>query len=405
MKPATSGPFAGLYPVDSDAHFSEPYDLWTKRAPAKYREAVPQVREGSDGKLSWFLNGERLFMAGGASFVNREGEKEAFFQFDITTGKSWEEIHAASYDAKARVGLMDDLGIWAQIVYPNTLGFAASALVQSLDRGLARTCVEIYNDAIAEWSAESGGRLFPQALLPFWSIDDSVAEAKRVRELGLTGVTMAGEPHLGGLPDLGQPDWEPLYEVLSDLALPINIHVGAANTVEKSHAVAWPSLEARATKPVNSVQMELANSKFISNLVVSDVLLKYPNLKWVSVESGIGWIPYVLERIDYEYREEFPGLAIPDRPTAREMFKRNIYGCFWFEYAGPHYLLEYLGADNVLWETDFPHPTCLHPSPVERSAEELKDLDPVVVRKIMQDNAVGLYGLELPALTPDRSSV
>src|SRR3954447_24796078 len=138
MKPATSGPFAGLYPVDADSHFSEPYDLWTKRAPAKYAEAVPQVHEGPDGKLSWFLDGKRLFMAGGASFVNREGDKEAFFHFDITVGKSWEDIHLASYDAKARVELMDELGIWAQVVYPNTLGFAASALVQSLDRDLAR---------------------------------------------------------------------------------------------------------------------------------------------------------------------------------------------------------------------------------------------------------------------------
>jgi predicted TIM-barrel fold metal-dependent hydrolase len=142
--------------------------------------------------------------------------------------------------------------------------------------------------------------------------------------------------------------------------------------------------------------MELANSRFISNLVVSDVLLKWPKLKWVSVESGIGWIPYVLERVDYEYREEFPDLPVPDRPSAREMFRRHIYGCFWFEYAGPHYLVEYLGADNVMWETDFPHPTCLHPSPVERSAEILGDLDPVILRKIMQDNAVGLYKLPLP---------
>jgi len=382
--------------VDSDSHFSEPYDLWTSRAPAKYRDDVPQVKTGPDGKLSWFLGDQRLFMAGGASFVNREGDKEAFFQFDITTGKSWDEIHEASYDARARVRLMDELGIWAQIVYPNTLGFAAGALVQSLDRGLAYECVKIYNDAIAEWQAESDGRLFPQALVPFWNIEDAVKETQRIKEMGLTGVTMAGEPHQGGLPDLGQPAWDPFYEVVSELELPINIHVGSTNNTSASHSVAWPSLEARASKPVNSVQMELANSRFISNLVVSDVLIKWPKLKWVSVESGIGWIPYVLERIDYEYREQFPGLAVPDRPTAFEMFRKHIYGCFWFEFAGPNLLVDYLGPDNVMWETDFPHPTCLHPSPVERTAEQLRDVDPDVVRKIMQDNAVNLYKLPVP---------
>jgi predicted TIM-barrel fold metal-dependent hydrolase len=234
------------------------------------------------------------------------------------------------------------------------------------------------------------------AVLPFWDIKASVAEVERIHGMGLRGITMAGNPHLGGLPDLGQPEWEPLYEVLSHYKMPINIHVGStSSTSANDHKVAWPSLEQRAVKPVNSVQMELNNSRFISNLVVSDILLKYPDLKWVSVESGIGWIPYVLERIDYEYREEFPGLGVPDKPSALEMFRKGIYGCFWFEHAGPVLLLDYLGPDNVLWETDFPHPTCLYPSPVERSAQALRDVKRESIRKIMQDNAVRLYNLPL----------
>jgi predicted TIM-barrel fold metal-dependent hydrolase len=147
------------------------------------------------------------------------------------------------------------------------------------------------------------------------------------------------------------------------------------------------------------VQIELNNSKFISNLCVSDVILRYPNLKWVSVESGMGWIPYVLERIDYEYRETFPDLPPVTKPSALEMFRRGIYGTFWFEHAGPHRLLDYLGADNIMWETDFPHPTCLYPSPVERSAKALAGVDPTSIRKIMQDNAAKLYNIPLPTDT------
>ncbi|ONH27986.1 amidohydrolase family protein [Pseudofrankia asymbiotica] len=390
------GPFAGLKLVDSDSHYSEPYDLWTSRAPAKYRDIVPQVRTGPDGKLRWWLGERPLYMAGGGSFVDRSGQKRPMHRIDITQGMSWDEIHVASYDAKARLEILDKMGIWAQIVYPNTMGFAAYALIQDLDRDTSTAVVSIFNDAIAEWQAEGEGRLFPMAVLPFWDIQASVAEAQRVKRMGLRGITMAGNPHVGGLPDLGQPDWEPLYEALTDLGLPINIHVGSTNTTsEDNFKTAWPSLEKRAIKPVNSVQMELNNSKFISNLVVSDVLLKYPDLKWVSVESGIGWIPYVLERIDYEYREQFPGDPEPTRPPAFEMFRKSIYGTFWFEHAGPTMLLDYLGADNVMWETDFPHPTCLYPSPVERSAVAMKDVDPASVRKIMQDNAVKLYNLPL----------
>lgn len=388
---------ADLRIIDADSHFSEPYDLWTSRAPTRYRDQVPQVRADDTGRLRWFLGDSVLFNAGGASFVNRAGEKVPLTSVDITSGIHWEDIHEASYDAKARLAIMDEMGIWAQVVYPNTLGFAAGALVQQLDRDLSAAIVAMYNDAVAEWQAEGAGRLFPQALLPFWDIPAAVREAERVKGLGLTGVTMAGEPQLGGLPDLGQPEWDPLYETLTGLGLPIDIHVGATNIQVDHDEVGWASLEKRARKPVKSVQMELANSRFMSNLVLSDVLLRWPDLRWVSVESGIGWIPYVLERVDYEYREQFPGLGEPARPPAHEMFRRNIYACFWFEQAGPLRLLDDIGADNVMWESDFPHPTCLYPSPVSRTLEVLRDVDPAIVRKLMQDNAAQLYGIPLPS--------
>jgi predicted TIM-barrel fold metal-dependent hydrolase len=212
---------------------------------------------------------------------------------------------------------------------------------------------------------------------------------------------MAGEGHKAGLPDLGQRDWDPFYEVISHYKLPINIHiaagvdsagVGAAANWTKT---AWPSLAERAHKPINSVQMELANSRFVSNLVLSDLAFRWPDVKWVSVESGIGWLPYVFERVDYEYLEEFPSDPPPQRPTAREMFQKNCYATFWFETAGPLRLLDIIGVDNVMWETDFPHPTCLHPDAVRRSAEALAGLGAEALRRIVQDNAAELYQIDL----------
>jgi uncharacterized protein len=394
-----TGPFAGLHVVDSDTHFSEPYDLWTKRAPAKYRDEVPQVRDNpATGGLSWFLGNEVMLPAGGGSFVSRAGAKVQMLTPDITVGMKWEDIHEASYDADARVEIMDKLGVWVQIMYPNTMGFGAGRLVQAVDRELGRTVVSIYNDAVAEFQEQSGGRIFPMAVIPFWDIEGSVAEVKRIKALGLKGITTAGNPHLGGLPDLGESHWNPLWEALVEADLPVNIHILSSNYDARALATAaWPSLETRAKKPVNCVQMELSNSTFISNILLSDLLVNYPQLKFVSVESGVGWIPYVLERIDYEYFESFEGVALPDRPSAREMFRNNVYCTFWFEYAGPTFLLDYLGVDNVMWSSDFPHPTCLYPSPIERTAESLKHLPAESVRRIMQDNAVELYKLDLPA--------
>src|SRR5258708_31520045 len=104
-----------------------------------------------------------------------------------------DEVHPASNQAGPRLEILDEMGIYAQIVYPNVMGFAAPAMVQGLDRELSYKITAIYNDAMAEWQEEGGRRLLPQAVLPFWSIEDSVKEAVRVKELGLTGVPMAGE--------------------------------------------------------------------------------------------------------------------------------------------------------------------------------------------------------------------
>jgi uncharacterized protein len=400
-KPRESGPFAGLKLIDADSHLTEAEDLWTSRAPEKFAERVPQTRTDSDGKSYWFVDGDkRLSRNNSIAFVNKAGEKVPYYGANMDLagdqiGAAKEDIHRAAVEAKPRVELLDEMGIYAQIVYPNIMGFAAPALVQGVEPELSYVICRIFNDAMREWQAEGSERLLPQAMLPFWDIEESIAEAKRAKDIGLTGVLMAGEPHLGGLPDLGTEHWRPLYEVLEDLELPINIHIGARNWKGEQGGAAWPSLPERAAKPVRSIQTELSNSRFISNLCASDVLIKFPKLNWVSVESGIGWIPYVLERIDYEYREEFPGGEEPELPPAKEMFQKGIFGTFWFEDAGPLALLDRIGADNVLWETDFPHPTSLFPSPVERSEEKLKDLAPDVIRKIMQDNAAKLYKIEV----------
>jgi len=396
-KPRESGPFAGLKLIDADSHITEAEDLWTSRAPAKYADRVPQTRTNADGESYWFIDGGRqLSKNHSIAFVRKNGDKIPYYGADMENmGGSKDDIHLAATEAKPRVDLLDEMGIFAQIVYPNVMGFAAPAMVQALDRDLSYVITQIYNDAMREWQAEGQNRLLPQAMLPFWDIDQSVAEATRAKDIGLTGVLMAGEPHLGGLPDLGTEHWYPLYEALSDLDLPINIHIGARNWKGEQGSAAWPSLPERAAKPVRSIQTELSNSRFISNLCASDVLVRFPKLNWVSVESGIGWIPYVLERIDYEYREHFPGGEDPVLPPAKELFQIGIYGTFWFEDAGPLALLDRIGADNVLWETDFPHPTSLYPSPVERSEEKLKNLDPVVIRKIVQDNAAKLYKIDV----------
>jgi hypothetical protein len=112
----------------------------------------------------------------------------------------------------------------------------------------------------------------------------------------------------------------------------------------------------------------------------------------------------MLERLDYQYREEVAGQGPVERRPVKDTFRQSMYSCFWFERVGPTKLLEEIGAGNVLWTTDFPHPTCLYPDPVGRTAEVLKDVPAETLRRIMQDNAVGLYKLPLASAAPATAS-
>ena len=217
--------------VDCDTHLSEPHDLFTSQVPASMKDKVPHVAYGSDGERVWLFDGDEVLMTPthSGSSVRKDGTKKSFWEYNINRTMQIEETFPAAYDPAARVEMMDDQSIWAQIIYPNLLGFAANKLVRHPDKSLANFIVSVYNDAVAQMQETSGNRLFPQALVPFWDIDASVKEVERARnELHLTGITMCSEPHAGDLPDLVNRHWDPLWEVCSELEMPINFHTGAS---------------------------------------------------------------------------------------------------------------------------------------------------------------------------------
>ena len=397
MAAPTAGPTPDvLRIIDADTHWTEPGDLWTSRVPEHQRELVPHLVQDGEGTPVWLVNGDEVLAkpAGGGSVIRRDGSKIVLWDWNIEAGVDRDEISPASYDVTARLEMMDRLGIWAQIVYPNTAGFGAHKLAK-LPPDVGRLTVQVYNDAMAELQEQSGNRLFPQALVPFWDIDAAVAEVERARTaLGLTGITMCSEPHAGGLPDLVERHWDPLWEACQSLDLPINFHVGASEFgMETFMKSVWPSLDHARRIVVGSVQIELHNARILSNLLVSDLLVRFPGTKWVSVESGIGWIPYVIERLEYQLLESGRDGRGLDQPSPKELFQRQVYGMFWFEDLAPRKLLQDIGVDNVMFETDFPHPTCLYPSAREHALEVTAHWGAEVQRKVLHDNAVRVYGL------------
>ena len=378
--------------IDTDTHWSEPHDLWTSLAPAKYRDLVPQVKE-HNGKRRWVVNGDIPIAGDSAvSAILPDGEKMLglrFLRADI------ERVHAASYDCDARLAYMDSVGISHGIVYPNVGGFGNQNFLRIEDRDLRIACVQIYNDWMRDLQRRSGDRILPMALVPWWDIEACVAEVARQSEAGARGVVMCSNPHDSGMPDFAQSDWRPFWEICEALRMPINFHIGASSgDIDWSGTVPYDTWSGDVKLSLGGAALFVGQIRWLANLLVSDVPERYPNLKFVSVESGIGWLPFLLDALDYQFGETAPEHLAHLSMKPSEYFKRQFYGCFWFESGTVGPAIDQLGADCVLFETDFPHPTCLYPDCRSRVAEAIAELDETVQRKILRDNAAALYRID-----------
>lgn len=382
-----------LHVIDVDAHITEPPDLWTRNAPAAYADRLPRVVE-IDGAAQWVVDGVPIGRAMGASVIKPDGVKHPGFDF---IGWGPDDIVAASYDMDARLEVMDELGLYAQILYPNTAGFGAQKFGEIEDLELRRLCATLYNDAMVEIQEASGGRLVPMALMPWWDLDASIAEVGRAAANGLRGVNMCSDPQARGLPDLGTRAWDPFWAACEEHGMPVNFHIGASDTSLTWFGTSpWPSQDDERKLAIGSAMMYLSNARILANLVFSGVFERFPRVQFVSVESGIGWIPFFLESLDYQLHESAPSVIDELSMPPSEYFRRQVYGCFWFEHRALEGVIDALGADRVLFETDYPHPTCLYPDPLPRVAEAVAGLDDTTVRMILQDNAAALYRIPLP---------
>src|SRR5262249_39473118 len=148
----------------------------------------------------------------------------------------FDDIDHAAWSVKERLALLDQIGIWAQILYPNGIGFSSNHVFAIEDETTRRLVLQTYNDFLVDTQLESDGRLFPQALLPVWNIDFTVEEIARLVEKGITGFTMSDKPELIGLPELPEPYFDPMWDILNDTGSVVNFHIGSGNRREETEA-------------------------------------------------------------------------------------------------------------------------------------------------------------------------
>jgi predicted TIM-barrel fold metal-dependent hydrolase len=379
--------------IDADTHFTEPPDLWTSRAPAAYKDRVLHIEE-RNGVPTWVVDGVELGFAKGGGVVDHDGGKIPFLD-SADKGMDW--VHPGAWDVNARLAVMDECGIHAQVLFPNAVGLGGHRLnTEVKDEALRLLCVEIYNDAMAQIQEESNRRFLPMPVMPAWDVDKCVKETERCAGLGLRGINMTSDPQDLGSPDLANRGWDPFWEVCADLHMPVHFHIGSSNTAMDFYGnYFWESQDEYVKPAIGGAMLFLNSARVVINTVFAGIFDRFPALQMVAVESGVGWVPFILETMNYELLENAPQHAAELSKLPSEYFRSNWHATFWFEehQGDVQGLLDKVGDDRVLFETDFPHPTCLYPSPLETVADKMRALRPETRRRVMGENAARLYRL------------
>jgi len=371
--------------VSADSHVMEPGDLWQERLDRKLRGRAPKVIENPKGEGPRFLfavEGVPPFPVAGGFAAGRSGEELR----DIMQ-KGYEAARPSGWDPVERIKDQEVDGVDAEVLYP-TLGMTIFA---ATDAELQQASFEVYNDWLAEYCRYDARRLYGIGLVSLEDIDHAVASVERLQRQGMRGLMIWGAaPENRPYSDRA---YDPFWAAASEAGLPVSLHIIASRGKKSS-----PYGNSPDAKPLHPgiwysvVISEIQES--LSTLIFGGVLERFPKLRVVSAENDVGWLPHFGYRMDHAY-DKFNSMwteSLPQKPS--EYMRRQIWATFQDDPIGPA-THEFFGADNYMWASDFPHSDSTFPdshSFIERNFAGVPD---AVRRKIIYDNAVRLYGMEL----------
>lgn len=374
--------------VDADGHVLEPPDIWERYIDPAWRETAIRVRRGEDGRDYLEIQGrparlttpEMLGGIGGMGLALEQLAEAA------TSGRYLAYAPSSAYDAQARLALLDRQKITHAILYP-TLGLQWEAEVT--DPAYALAHCRAYNRWIEEFCSGTGGRLVPVAHLSLGDPHAAAAELRRAVANGARGgfllpFTLDGLPH-------GHPDHDPLWQAAQELDVPIAIHTGVDPPARSLHhrfdGVSWPE-----GIPAHIWYLQMlfpqAVQQAFSTFFQFATFDRFPGLKVVVLESGAGWLPYWMDRMDALYAGSLRiTMALDDEPSV--YVRRQCWIAADPDESFLPAVIESVGSDRVLWASDFPHS--------DHTGDYVEELDDLC-RRLPQESAVRLRGLNAARL-------
>jgi uncharacterized protein len=372
--------------ISADDHVVEHPAVWSGRlSKQKWGDRIPHLERKADGSDCWLIDGVQHRLLG-------NGSVGAFMADRGSKPHVWSEVPEAAWTPTERLKTLDAAGIDYSVLYPTIAGVAGETFGTIRDAELELDCVRAYNDwLIEEWAAYSN-RFIPQCIIPLGPIDAAVAEIERAVRRGHKGVIMPPVPrHLRDLPHINDAYYDPIWRVCAEFAVPVCFHAGGSAELQLP---AYEGFSAATAAAFEAVARSASAVPMVSNLIVSRILERFPDLNVVFADTSLGWIGFALEATDYEFDQFGVGSQIPYELKPSEAFRRQCYIVGWYDQANLHRACEYPGAANILWAAKLPMSDSSWPNSLIDSEARLKGLSEPIQDQVLWRNAAKLYNLE-----------
>jgi predicted TIM-barrel fold metal-dependent hydrolase len=381
--------------ISADCHIDlnwMPHDLFVANASTKLKDRMPYVADGPDG-LHWTTrSGLELGLANGRGSEGVYGG----------TGRKYVPGKEPRIDRIASTGLYSD---GAQGIFRPTTpelrladqdrdGIQAEVLYGLLgvgnkmpEREIAVEFYRIYNDWLAGFCSYDRRRYIGLACIPTHSVEAAVSEIRHAARLGLGGLDVSITHDM--IP-LWNPYWDPMWRAAAEANVPVHFH-SIGPRPEPPPPAELPESAKVASRAVKVLGLQQHIATLLGSVVLGGALEHHPNLRIVLGESGIGWIPFVLDRMDHEYESRFRD-DLPLRMKPSEYWRRQCKATFQYDRIGAK-LLDDLGVETAMWGSDYPHPDGVFPDSQHYIERQFSHLPADVQRKLVCENAGRFYGL------------
>jgi predicted TIM-barrel fold metal-dependent hydrolase len=370
--------------VSVDDHLLEPPTTFEGRMPAALADKAPHVIEDEEGMQFWMMENDKLPILGSNGVVSWEPEN--WYIGPVR----YDELSPGMYDINARVKDMDIVGCAASLCFPSMLfGFAGQRFMRMTDQELGLASLRAWNQwHIEEWAGTHPGRIIPQQLA--WLSDPVIAaeEIYKNAALGFRAVAFTENPEKLGLPHIYSDHWDPFFRACEETETVINLHVGSSSSTIMPCS-ASPLDAGSALFPLNAMI-------YAVDWLYALIPLRFPNLKICWSESGLGWVPMLLDRLDYNMKKTMMDAWPTKEISPSEAFRRN----FWLSsFYDPSALKQrdYIGINRIMFEIDFPHPDTTWPTTQGVLRELVAGIPDDEVDAMLYGTACELYRHPLPA--------